>query len=129
MRWVIAIGLYYQRSPGTVKRYPERLDDLMIEDRRFLNTQRYLRRLYADPISGNPTWGLVAAPQGGIMGVHSLSEKTPIKTGSFRIVDDGLSKTSRYADWRFVYEPPVEPQKPGAVPSANARTAMQSSNQ
>lgn len=67
-----AIGLYYQRSPGTAKRYPESLEHLL-EDRRFLSRQRYLRRIYADPFSGKAQWGLVPAPQGGIMGVYSLA--------------------------------------------------------
>ncbi|MGB3934164.1 MAG: type II secretion system protein, partial [Burkholderiales bacterium] len=62
-----AIGLYYQRSPGAVKRYPERLEDLL-EDKRYLTVQRYLRRVYADPITGKADWGLVPAPGGGIMG-------------------------------------------------------------
>src|ERR1051325_9688158 len=44
MRWIgnqfrQAIGLYYERSPGTVKRFPEKLEDLL-EDRRFATTQR-----------------------------------------------------------------------------------------
>lgn len=67
-----AIGLYYHRSPGGAKRYPETLEALL-EDRRFLTRQRYLRRIYADPLSGKPQWGLVSAPQGGIMGVYSLA--------------------------------------------------------
>jgi type II secretory pathway pseudopilin PulG len=50
-----AIGLYYQRSPGVVKRYPEKLEDLL-EDKRFLTMQRYLRRIYADPITGKALW-------------------------------------------------------------------------
>ena len=45
-----AIGLYYQRSPGTVKRYPATLEDLL-QDYRFVTIQRYLRRVYADPIT------------------------------------------------------------------------------
>jgi hypothetical protein len=65
-----AIGVYYQRSPGTTKRYPSKLDDLL-EDRRFLTTQRYLRRVYADPLTGKSEWELVAAPSGGVMGVRS----------------------------------------------------------
>ncbi len=107
-----AIGLYYQRSPGTVKRYPERLEDLL-EDRRFLNIQRYLRRVYEDPMTGKPAWGLVSAPQGGVMGIHSLAEKAPIKSGGFSLADDAFGKAGRYADWRFIYEPPPEPQMPG----------------
>lgn len=75
LRWVggqfrQAIGLYYQRSPGTAKRYPERLEDLL-EDKRFLTTQRYLRRIYPDPTTGKAQWAFVTAPGGGIKGVRS----------------------------------------------------------
>src|SRR5258708_12963037 len=66
-----AIGLYYQRSPGAVKRYPEKLEDLL-EDKRFLTRQRYLRRLYIDPLTGKAHWALVAPPAAGIMRVHSV---------------------------------------------------------
>src|SRR5207249_4031136 len=60
-----AIGLYYYRTPGTVKRYPEKLEDLL-EDKRYLTTQRYLRQIYRDPMTGESRWGLVSAPAGGI---------------------------------------------------------------
>jgi type II secretory pathway pseudopilin PulG len=91
-----AIALYYQRSPGSVKRYPNKLEDLL-EDPRHLTTARYLRRLYADPMTGKAEWGIVAAPGGGIMGVHSLSTG-----GAIRQRDLGR----RYLDWRFIYTPP-----------------------
>jgi type II secretory pathway pseudopilin PulG len=42
-----AIALYYERTPGAVKRYPPTLEDL-IEDRRYLSLQRYLRKIYLD---------------------------------------------------------------------------------
>jgi len=101
-----AIGLYYQRSPGTVKRYPEKLEDLL-EDRRYLSLERYLQKVYRDPITGKSKWGLVPAPGGGIMGVHSLSERSPIKTGEFSYANRGLTGSTRYSDWRFVYESPA----------------------
>ncbi len=77
-----AIGLYYQRTPGAVKRYPDKLEDLL-EDKRYLSLQRYLRKVYADPITGAAQWGTVAAPGGGINGVYSLSDRHPIKSGGF----------------------------------------------
>lgn len=67
-----AIGLYYERTPGAAKRYPETLEALL-EDRRHLSRQRYLRRIYTDPFSGKAEWGLIPAPQGGVMGVYSLA--------------------------------------------------------
>ena len=75
LRWIgnqfrQAVGLYYERSPGAVKRYPEKLEDLR-EDKRFVTTQRYLRRIYADPTTGRADWRTVPAPGGGVMGVRS----------------------------------------------------------
>jgi type II secretory pathway pseudopilin PulG len=103
-----AIGSYYERSPGGDKRYPKRLEDLL-QDERYPVMQRYLRRLYPDPLTGKAQWGLVKAPEGGIMGVHSLSEAPPIKTGNFARTEEPFAEATRYADWQFVYTPIVIP--------------------
>jgi type II secretory pathway pseudopilin PulG len=100
-----AIAQYYERSPGTVKRYPEKLEQLL-EDKRYLATQRYLRRVYIDPMTGQAAWGLVPGPGGGVMGVYSLSEATPVKIDGFDAVDDAFAQSRKYSDWRFVYVPP-----------------------
>jgi len=102
-----AIGLYYQRTPGAVKRYPEKLEDLL-EDKRYLSMQRYLRKIYADPITGKYQWATIAAPGGGIMGVSSLSSERPIKSGNFDEGDQNFGGASRYSDWKFIYEAPLE---------------------
>lgn len=113
-----AIGLYYQRSPGGAPRYPERLEDLL-EDTRYLTKQRYLRKIYRDPMTGKSEWGLVMAPQGGIMGVHSLSTARTIKQENFRRSDQKLVGASAYTGWLFTYEPdlpnpiPVPPTQAG----------------
>lgn len=109
-----AIGLYYQRTPGAAKRYPERLEDLL-EDKRYLAPERYLRRIYRDPMTGRSEWGLVRSPEGGIMGVHSLSERTSIRKANFGNNIKGFHGAARVSDWRFVYE---APQPVAARPSA-----------
>ena len=48
-----AIGLYYQRSPGSVKRYPRTIEELL-EDRRYLSLQRYLRKIFRSGLSSAP---------------------------------------------------------------------------
>lgn len=101
-----AVGLYYERTPGGVKRFPEKLEDLL-RDHRYLSIQRYLRRIYHDPLTGQPTWGLVRAADGTIMGVHSLSRAAPRKSSGFAAEDSGFSAAKSYADWRFVYVPPL----------------------
>jgi type II secretory pathway pseudopilin PulG len=99
-----AIAAYYERSPGGAKRYPGKLED-MLQDTRYPTAQRYLRRPYPDPITGKADWGLVQAPDGGIMGVYSLSEEPPIKSGAFFKRDESFSDARRYADWKFFYLP------------------------
>jgi type II secretory pathway pseudopilin PulG len=101
-----AIALYYEMSPGTVKRFPPTFIDLL-KDPRQLATQRYLRRIYRDPISLNTQWGVVSAPGGGIMGVYSLSDKTPVKTANFPAGLESFEGKQHYSDWRFVYSPPA----------------------
>ena len=107
-----AIGLYYERSPGSVKRYPDDLNDLLL-DPRHLSLQRYLRRIYRDPLTGRDEWGLVISPQGGIMGVHSLSDRAPVKSAGFSGDAASFNQAMRYAEWKFVYAP--APNAPPAV--------------
>jgi type II secretory pathway pseudopilin PulG len=91
-----AIGLYYHRTPGAAKKYPGTLEDLL-EDRRFLARQRYLRRIYTDPMTGRAEWGVVTAAEGGIRGVYSLAAGAPRTKPAL----------ASYRDWTFVYEPPI----------------------
>jgi len=111
-----AIMHYYLAGP---QQYPRSLSDLL-KDPRKPGTERYLRKLYPDPITGK-AWAEVKAPDGGIMGVHSLSENKPLKTARFRIRDRSFEGATSYLDWKFVYMPvssqkPIPPplQQPGA---------------
>jgi len=97
-----AISQYYLNPKGPQKEYPRRLEDLL-KDPRYPGTIRHLRKIYADPITGKKRWGLVRLPNGGIIGVYSLSEEAPIKTGNFRPVDLSFTNKQRYADWKFVH--------------------------
>jgi type II secretory pathway pseudopilin PulG len=100
-----AIGSYYERTPGSIKRYPSTLNDLL-KDNRQLAAVRHLRRIYADPITSSSEWGIVRAADGGIIGVHSLSTQPVIKQSNFSQQDVAFEKATKYAEWRFVYEPP-----------------------
>jgi len=98
-----AIASYYNKSPGA-KAYPKKLEDL-VEDTRFPMPQRHLRRVYRDPMTGKSDWALVDAPGGGFMGVHSLSEETPIKSGDFSAKDASFEDAENYTKWMFTYSP------------------------
>lgn len=99
-----AIMLYYERTPGPVKQYPKNLEDLLQDDR-YPNSQRYLRKIYIDPMTRTKEWGLVPAPNGGIMGIYSLSNDETFKTSNFSIADQALEGKNKYSEWQFVYQP------------------------
>jgi type II secretory pathway pseudopilin PulG len=113
----LAIGTYFNRSTGTVKQFPKTLEELL-KDPRQLTSQRYLRRIYRDPITRQTEWGLVKSRDDRIIGVYSLSDDEPIKQGNFREVDKDLAGKAHYSDWRFVYSPAeATPQSIAAPPN------------
>ncbi len=106
-----AIKLYYEHTPPQAQRYPARLEDLL-EDPRYPSTQRYLRKIYADPINGSTQWGVVKGPAGEILGVHSLSMAEPAKKSNFSSMDKSFENGTKYADWVFMYAPGQYPARP-----------------
>lgn len=123
-----AIGLYFERTPGGAKQYPKTLDDLLL-DRRQANVARYLRRIYVDPMTGKKEWGLVKGAGGAIMGVYSLADGAPIKSGNFDEADKDFEGKSSYTEWKFIYigtqaaTTPTGAPPPGAAPAAPGTAA------
>lgn len=118
---LLAVGVEMARALDSYKRagsqqaYPARLADLL-EDKRYPNPVRHLRRIYRDPLSGAPRWGQVV--QGGqIVGIYSLAPGKPIRSHELPLELAGVtSEASSYADWVFR---PVE----GAATDEPAATA------
>jgi type II secretory pathway pseudopilin PulG len=95
----MAISSYYAFG----HRYPATLQELLT-DERFPVSKHHLRRLYADPMTGEADWNLIMNPGGqGIMGVASSSQGVPIKRAGFDLIDDALKGAECYCAWRFVY--------------------------
>ena len=119
-RELLFVGDQYRRalesylkaaSPGAAKA-PKSLDDLLL-DPRFPHTVRHLRRLYPDPITGKSDWGLLRDTHGGIVGIHSQSEKAPFKVDGFPAAYQDFAGKSEYRQW--VYSAILQ-----AAPSAKA---------
>ncbi|MFM9888673.1 MAG: hypothetical protein ACKVQT_37095 [Burkholderiales bacterium] len=108
-----AITSYYDQGPAGVKQFPAKLEDLL-QDRRFPTTRRHLRKVFVDPVTGMREWGIVRGPGGGITGVFSLSEASPIKRAEFPPAFQQFASAKTYRDWRFVYG------QAGATPGAAA---------
>ena len=94
-------------------RAPERLEDLL-EDRRSGQVVRHLRRVWRDPITNSPNWGLIKDANGGIVGVFSTSPKVPLL---------GPPGTRRYRDWRFEAGEGVMPAEPASAGAPAATLA------
>lgn len=97
-----AISLYYETQlPGGGRQYPASLEDLLF-DKRLPGTKRHLRKLFVDPMTGKPEWGEIRVG-GRIVGVHSLSEKMPIKQAGFEGENMNFHGKQKYSDWVFTY--------------------------
>ena len=102
------------------KQYPKELVQLL-RDQRVPGVQRYLRKLYRDPITGKNEWGLVKAPDGGIAGVYSLSDLAPFKEADFPKALAEFTGKTKYSDWKFAYlAPGAQGTSPQGAPGAAA---------
>ncbi|MHB1215772.1 MAG: type II secretion system protein [Thiobacillus sp.] len=108
-----AIRSYYELDPAQ-PRLPQSLDELLEDDRR-PDTVRHLRRAYRDPLTGGE-FALIRSPENkGIVGVVSQATGHPFKQAGFQAENTVFSGADSYADWRFVFSPPVA-QTPQPVP-------------
>lgn len=98
-----AIRQYWQSTPIGTKPYPEKLDDLL-RDPRYPVIRRYLRRLYPDPITGQ-AFSPIPAPDGGVMGVRSMSLRKPVKVAGFTTNQIAFAMAQSYRQWEFTYAP------------------------
>jgi len=95
-----ALADYRASSPGSDKRYPPSLEQLVL-DTRFVGIRRHLRTLYADPLTGQADWVVVRDPRGDIIGVHSRSVLRPWARTPQPLDHTDLPAAERYADWIF----------------------------
>jgi type II secretory pathway pseudopilin PulG len=100
-----AIAAYY-RAGGGAGGYPQSLEDL-VSDKRTLQTQHFLRRLYLDPMTDSPDWGLLLSGDGRITGVYSKSKKQPLKQSGFPAGYEGFADQKSYRGWVFVVSNPA----------------------
>jgi type II secretory pathway pseudopilin PulG len=100
-----AIERYYTAIP-TVPRLPASIDDLL-KDGRTATGKRHLRQKYKDPISGEDFVEIREKLRGnGIIGVHSPSEKIPLKQGNFPEKYKQFEGKQRYSEWWFAFTIP-----------------------
>lgn len=116
----------YQRQR---RAYPQTLQELLGAAPDSPLQVRYLRRLYADPMTNAVDWVLLPAPDGGIMGVASCSGRAPLKIGHFDAEDEHFAEAATYRDWQFTHPPRVVPASDehagqGTIQPPSATTAV-----
>lgn len=97
-----AIQAYVESTPAGQTPYPQQLEDLL-KDPRYPGVRRYLRSLYVDPMTGRNDWVTIPAPTGGVMGLHSASDRTPIKIEQFNAPYQAFAHRATYVDWTFCF--------------------------
>jgi len=93
-----AIGSYYESKVNGAKQFPEKLENLLL-DERFPTIKRHIRKLYADPMTREKDWGL-EMQQGRIIGVYSQSEEKIIQQNA-----TNGNKQTKYNAMKFIYVP------------------------
>lgn len=97
-----AVESYWRATPGRAKTLPASLEVLLADDR-FPTPVRHLRRLYADPFTGE---AFVPVRLGnGIAGVRSASKDAPLKTANFPPRYQQFEGALSYEQWQFVFVP------------------------
>lgn len=110
MAYQRAIASYYRAGEGR-NELPRRLEDLA-KDPRFAH-RRHIRRLYDHPLDERD-WVVIRGPSGGIRGVASPSQETPLKQAHFPAPLSAFEGAKRYRDWVFAFQPFGEKAGPAA---------------
>lgn len=110
-----AIAAYYATGAHQL---PQDLKDLL-EDKRGPEPRHYLRRLYADPMTGAADWTILRTDMLGISGIASSSSAEPLKKKGFPLEELVLEDATCYCDWKFVYVPRLKHSRNRVPPPAD----------
>jgi type II secretory pathway pseudopilin PulG len=96
----LALVRYYYAVPGRPQ-YPESIDALL-EDNRTAKKKRHLRQRYKDPMTGEDFEIIQDPTSRRIIGVHSKSDKTPLKRDNFPEALKTFTGKEKYSEWSFI---------------------------
>ena len=109
-----ALKSYAEATPNGLPPAPETLAELL-RDPRYPGVKRHLRRIYHDPFTGRPDWGIVRGVDRRIIGIHSLDGGETFKRDGFSAELSALTGKTRHSEWVFG---PLQPSIP--VPEGGA---------
>jgi type II secretory pathway pseudopilin PulG len=118
-----AIAAYSRATVNGASQFPQDINDLL-EDKRWPQPRHYLRRLYADPMTGAQDWTILRADSPGIagltgiVGIASSSKAVPLKQAGFATGEEAFAGAACYCDWKFAYVPRIARRRHNPVPPA-----------
>lgn len=95
-----ALTAYFNQNGG---RLPQNLKELVLDETTPV-PRHFIRKLYADPITGSDNWLLLTLPGGGIYGVASSSGAAPLKLKNFPDNDKSFEDATCYRAWEFAVQ-------------------------
>jgi type II secretory pathway pseudopilin PulG len=110
----------YSNAHG--RQFPQDINDLL-EDKGAPESRHYLRRFYADPMTGAQDWTILQADSlgipgiSGIVGIASSSNAAPLKKAGFSAGEEAFKDATAYSDWKFVYVPRIGRYRRSPVPA------------
>lgn len=114
-----ALQRFNALTPAGARPLPLALDELLV-DRRGLEPRFHLRRLYADPFSGQADWALLRDAAGGIVGVHSRSQRPALRQHDLPVVSGAAVPAAPAAPAPAA---PASPAPASPAPGAPAASA------
>jgi len=112
-QYLLAIQHYYLY--GGRRQYPQNIDDLL-KDNRSAVGRRHLRQKFKDPITGEDFVEVRDILSKRIVGVHSSSDKEPLKQGNFQEKNKDFEGKKKYSEWIFQFVQQGAPQPATAPP-------------
>ncbi len=108
---------WYAAPPGQPRRLPQRVEQLLLDDR-YPQPVQHLRRAYADPFGGEWIWVRVGDR---LAGLHSAARVAPLKQARFKARDSGFAAAADVSQWIFLFVPPAPGGPPAERPKPHAR--------
>lgn len=102
MQYKQALERWHKTAPGPGLHAGTPLNDLrdLLQDPRSPSRNRYLRKLYLDPVTGK-NFEVLRQPGKGIVGVFSSSEDEPLKRAGFPDELKTFERQDQYRKWIF----------------------------
>ena len=112
-----ALASWRDATPAGQAAAPSTLQALL-QDERSDPPRHHLRRLFADPFTGQPDWELLRDAQGRILGLASRSRQPALSRRHQPLRAEADARAPRVGDWLFEAAPAAAAASAATLPTA-----------